>query len=515
MQLTNQPVALYARLSKDRSGLSENVQIQLREGTYFVEDNGGQVVASFTDNDISASKFSTKPRPEYDLLVAAIERGEVEVIVVTEMTRLYRRIEELLELIKMAEHTKLRGIFTTDGIGYDLSTPEGIHAAIGAVNNAMLESARLSKRQKRKKKVRAEQGRYLGGYRAYGYEGALKDEAGTVLNRGRINVALVDREVEIYRDCVRRIIAGERAMTIMRDLNQRGIPSPDGKQWAAGNFKRLFMKKRYVVFETGDHPTDCVCLTNPSTGGTLVHGEAEHRAVWPGLIAREEYELMMSRFRETAQNWNHGLVHGRTYMLSGLVFCACGSVMYGSARQRPDGTYQRRYRCKGVDNHGNRVGCGKVFRSAEPLELFVTEAVLFRFDSPEAALALSPKDDGTKVEDLVATLAKHQLHRKNLVKEYGRGEHKRDDYKVMLEAADDAIEQVQEELAKFQNSRAASLLPANKAVREVWPDASLDWRHSVIGLLVDRVVIHPGHPGSHLWNGYRFNPEMVAVDWKA
>jgi DNA invertase Pin-like site-specific DNA recombinase len=254
MQLTNQLVALYARLSKDRSGLSENVQIQLREGTYFVEDNGGQVVASFTDNDISASKFSKKPRPEYDLLVAAIERGEVEVIVVTEMTRLYRRIEELLELIKMAEHTKLRGIFTTDGIGYDLSTPEGVHAAIGAVNNAMLESARLSKRQKRKKKARAEQGRYLGGYRAYGYEGALKDEAGTVLNRGRINVALIDREVEIYRDCVRRIIAGERAMTIMRDLNQRGVPSPDGKQWAAGNFKRLFMKKRYVVFEAEDQP---------------------------------------------------------------------------------------------------------------------------------------------------------------------------------------------------------------------------------------------------------------------
>src|SRR6266446_2981021 len=95
MQLANLMTALYARLSKDRSGLSENVQIQLREGTYFAEDNDGRIVAKFKDNDISASKFSKKPRPEYDLLVAAIERGEVEVIVVTEMTRLYRRIEEL------------------------------------------------------------------------------------------------------------------------------------------------------------------------------------------------------------------------------------------------------------------------------------------------------------------------------------------------------------------------------------------------------------------------------------
>jgi site-specific DNA recombinase len=112
----------------------------------------------FSDDDISASKFSTKPRPDYNRLVAAIESEQVEVILCTEMPRLYRRLEELLELIKMAERTRLRGIWTTDDIGYDLFTPDGIHAAIGAVNNAMLETARLSKRLKRKKAAQARQG---------------------------------------------------------------------------------------------------------------------------------------------------------------------------------------------------------------------------------------------------------------------------------------------------------------------------------------------------------------------
>jgi site-specific DNA recombinase len=125
MQFASLLIALYARLSKDRSGLSENVQIQLREGEEYVEDNGGSVSLRFKDDDKGASKYSTKPRPDFERLIAAIERGEVEVIVVTEMTRLYRRMEQLLDLIKMAERTKLRGIWTTDGIGYDLSTPEG------------------------------------------------------------------------------------------------------------------------------------------------------------------------------------------------------------------------------------------------------------------------------------------------------------------------------------------------------------------------------------------------------
>ena len=158
MQFTGFLVAIYARLSKDRSGLSENVQIQLREGEDYVEDNGGEVSLRFNDDDKSASKYTKKPRPDYERLVAAIERGEVEMIVVTEMTRLYRRMEQLLELIKMAERTRLKGIWTTDGIGYDLRTPEGIHAAIAAVNNAMLESAKNSKRTKRKKKAQGSSG---------------------------------------------------------------------------------------------------------------------------------------------------------------------------------------------------------------------------------------------------------------------------------------------------------------------------------------------------------------------
>jgi len=70
----------------------------------------------------------------------------------------------------MAERTRLRGIWTTDDVSYDLSTPEGIHAAIAAVNNAMLESAKLSKRQRRKKAAQARAGKPSGGSRAAGFE---------------------------------------------------------------------------------------------------------------------------------------------------------------------------------------------------------------------------------------------------------------------------------------------------------------------------------------------------------
>jgi len=134
--------AVYARLSKDRRGLSENVEIQIEECVAYAQAMGWIIVGVFQDNDISASRFSTAPRPGYQALLDAIQAGEVDVVLATEMQRIHRRLEELLEVIYLAETTPLRKIETTNGNGYDLSTGVGIHNAVAAVNNAVLSHAR-------------------------------------------------------------------------------------------------------------------------------------------------------------------------------------------------------------------------------------------------------------------------------------------------------------------------------------------------------------------------------------
>lgn len=506
MQFNSALIALYARISQDDAGESENVHIQLREGEEYVEDNDGTVSLRFKDNDISASKFSKKPRPDYNRLLAAIERGQVEVIVVTEMTRLYRRLEELLDLIRMAERTRLRGIWTTDGIGYDLGTPEGIHAAIAAVNNAMLESAKMSKRIKRKKKAHAKAGRPMGGPRAYGYEGPLLDEDKNLLNRRRVNVAVIEEEATVIQTCVARVIAGEHINTIVRDLNAHGIPSARGCQWSNANFRKCIVKLRYVIFD--DH--------DPEQRGTAIYDSQEFQAVWRGFITREQHALMMARFAEMdAIRKNPNSVARRSYLLSGMVFCdVCGRAMHGSSTWRDEGGKQRRYRCSRRDQHGNVVGCGKTYRAADPLEAFVTEEVLARLDVPEVAQALTEKPEDDEASAAVQRLANLRQHRSDVVAEYGRGEHSKEDHKIMLAAADEAIELAEFEVAKHLDSQTANQLPAGQALRETWDKASNDWRASVVKLLVERVVVKPGRPGGHRYMGWYFNPEHVRIVWK-
>lgn len=525
----------YARLSKDRKKLSENVGIQHRECVDFIDDQEWEHGGSYADNDISASEFGTKTRDDYLRMIQDIQDWADRknaliklVIVVTEMPRLYRQVEELLPLIKMAENTKLSGIWTTDGEGYDLSTPEGIHRAIGAVNNAMLESKRASKRQRRKKKVRAARGEYMGGNIRYGFEGPIKDEHGNIINRGRINIAEIPEQVKHLEDWWDRLIAGESQASIIKSNHEAGIAAARGGKWTVGNFKRLVTNESYVIFDPTGHPEDCECLNNREDGGTLVHTTSgtKHRAQWRGLISPERYELLLSALRENGQNWDHGMVRGRRYLLSGIATCGgtykeepCTAAMYGNGRSRGEGKYQRRYCCKRYNNHLEEVACGKVFRDAGALDAWVVEAVLYRLDTPEIAVELADSSDGAEAEELARKLTTQRKRRDLIKRQYARGEIETlDEYKTMRAEADTAIEEMQNKLNKLRSTKAAKLLPREGSIRDVFMErlegGDLEWCRSVIKLVVERVIVKPGSPGSKTWNGFRFNPDDVEIVWR-
>jgi hypothetical protein len=188
--------------------------------------------------------------------------------------------------------------------------------------------------------------------------------------------------------------------------------------------------------------------------------------------------------------------------------------MHGSSTWRDEGGKQHRYRCSRRDQHGNVVGCGKTYRAADPLEAFVTAEVLARLDVPEVAQALTEKPENDEASAAVERLANLRQHRSDIVAEYGRREHSKEDHKIMLAAADEAIELAEFEVAKHLDSQAADQLPAGQALREMWDKASDDWRASVVKLLVERVVVKPGRPGGHRYKGWYFNPDHVRIEWK-
>jgi DNA invertase Pin-like site-specific DNA recombinase len=504
---------IYLRISDDKEGLELGVGRQ-HEDCLSLSDRLHRIVYKiYKDNDISASTRSRQTRPEYQQLLEDARNGLIDTIIAYKSSRLTRRPRENEDLITLAEQYGVKFYYVASP-SFDLNTADGrfVARAMAAVDAQQAEvTAELIARKKLEK---ATKGQYMGGARAYGFEGPIKDEHGTLINRGRINVAILEDEKAVWLDCVQRVIAGERETDLIRDLNARGNLSSTGTLWQTGNLKHVLLRKRFVEFDATGHPADCPCLTNPEGNGTLTHRGIEHRAVWPAFISQETHAQLAAAFEVHSQPWAHGLIKGRKYLLSGLAVCGrCGTPMYGQHRKIDENRKQRRYRCKGRDNHAMRLGCGKVFRDEAALDEYVTEAVFERFDSPEVARVLAPKEDEERAAALGQQLAGQKARRTQLLAEYGRGEHEKADYRIMLGAADEAIEKTQAELAKLHATKVAGIIPAHGLLQEVWDASSLEWRRNVIRLVIERIVVNPRTPGAPKWHGHLFNPNDIEIVW--
>jgi DNA invertase Pin-like site-specific DNA recombinase len=504
---------IYLRISDDREGQELGVGRQ-QEDCLSLSDRLHRVVYKiYKDNDISASTRSRQTRPEYQQLLADARSGVIDTIIAYTTSRLTRKPREHEDLLEIAERYGIQFYYVASP-SFDLNTANGRQVARILAANDASQAEITAELISRKKLENAAKGQYMGGARAYGFEGPIKDEHGTLINRGRINVAVIEEEKAVWLDCVQRAIAGERETYLIRDLNSRGKLSSTGTLWQTGNLKHVLLNKRFVEFDATNHPVDCPCLANPKGNGTLTHRGVEHRAVWPAFISQETHAQLSAAFERNSQPWAHGLLMGRKYLLSGLAVCGrCGTPMYGQHRKIDENRKQRRYRCKGRDNHGMRFGCGKVFRDEGALNEFVTAAVFERFDSPDVARILAPKEDEERAGTLSQQLAGQRARRRQLVVEYGRGEHEKADYKIMLAAADEAIGKTQTELAKLHVTKVAGSIPTHGLLREVWDASTLEWRRNVIRLVVERVVVKPRTPGARKWNGHLFNPNDVEIEW--
>ena len=78
----------------------------------------------FNDNDLSASRYSKKPRPDFDTTFARAEAGEYDALVAYSNGRLTRRPLEVERLIDLHDRigVKIKTVVSGDD---DLSTADG------------------------------------------------------------------------------------------------------------------------------------------------------------------------------------------------------------------------------------------------------------------------------------------------------------------------------------------------------------------------------------------------------
>jgi site-specific DNA recombinase len=206
--------ALYARFSTEKQR-DASIDDQFRECERVAKSAGLEVVARFEDRGISGG---THTRPGYQALLSAARAHTFEVMIVEDISRLWRNRAEFGP--RSAELEDL-GVHCLTCVGDD--TRRDGWGLVIQIKQAVAEHARreASYRTRRGLEGRALAGKSTGG-RAYGFIPA-RDSASKDIEINPVEAPLVRRIFELYA-------SGASARTIAETFNAAGIPSP-GAGW--------------------------------------------------------------------------------------------------------------------------------------------------------------------------------------------------------------------------------------------------------------------------------------------
>jgi site-specific DNA recombinase len=459
--------AIYCRISDDREGAGLGVARQEADCRALAKVRGWNVVETFIDNDLSA--YSGKVRPDYRRLLAAMKAHEFDAVIAWHTDRLHRSPSELEEFITLCDGAHVR-VESVQAGNIDLSTPSGRMVARMLGSTARYESEHKSERIKRKALEAAQSGKPWGGSdRPFGFE----DDRVTVRHS----------EAVIIRDLATRFLAGESLSSLCKWLGENNITTTRGNAWKITGIGRVLGGPRW-------------------SGQREHHGEIISNAVWPAIITPEETARIRAILDDPERRTNR---IARRYLLAGLLRCAqCNTKMVA----RPTAKGVRRYVCPGPPQGS---GCGHTFIKADTLEIFVTQAVLYRLDSPELADALAGRvNSDEKSVTAQGQMINARAKLVELAEMFAAGEITRLQLLAAQKVSQKQLAQAEKILAATtQTSILENHIGNAKELALTWDSLNLNRQKAIVTTLLDHIDI-----GSAVRGRKAFDPSRLMPVWR-
>jgi len=466
------PAAIYVRISQDRLGTGLGVDRQEQDCRKLAESLGWQVVQVFCDNDVSA--YSGRPRPQYDALLDAIERGAVKGVLAWHPDRLHRQPKELLPYIEICRAHGVENHTVQSG-HWDLSTPSGEAVAVTLSAWSKYESQHKGERIRRARQQQAKAGRFHGGIRPFGFE--------------RDGVTVRPDEAAELAKAVEQIVTGVSLRAVVRDLNARGVPTATGRgRWTA-----------VALSET---------IQRPRTAGLSSYkGDIMGPAQWPAIVPEETWRAACAILTDPARRTNGGRGPGVRWLGSGLYRCGvCGEA---ELRVSSSNGKRRAYRCRSRDRADTG---GHVSREATALDSFVEAVMVERLSRPGLVRDALVADDTTDVAALRAEADALRVRQDQLAEAFAEGDITRQQLATGTKKLLTRGEEIAAQLAAVGGRSPLDALAHAEAadMATEWGKLTLGQKRAIVEFLADVTVLKMGRsPGPR-----GFDPAGVRIDWK-
>lgn len=366
---------IYARASLDRTGEGQSTERQTEECVRLAEYKRWDVVAK--EVDLSISAYGDKERPAWLRVLAAIEAGEVDVVVAYHLDRLTRNMADLEKLILVCEKHNVLVATATGDIDLTNDTGRMVARILAAV--ARQEVERKAARQKLAHVQRRAQGRPWAGTKMLGYT-----------RRGEI----IPEEAEAIRDAAKAVLDdGVSLSELGRRWQALGLESPykdKDKPWSPRGVKNV--------------------LTNPRLAGYITKdGEVLGKGEWEAIVDDMTMTLLLSVLNAADRTSGTNKSSGRiaSNLLTGIMVCGkCGSTVRAGSKRG-----EETYACGKWHATVNRAEADELVRSA-----FASAVSLARPESILGGTTLTV--DSESVGKEIAAL---QARQADLAMSFGRG----------------------------------------------------------------------------------------------
>lgn len=309
-------VGIYIRVSTEEQaenpeGSIKNQEQRLREYVKMrnYDENWGEIVDVFNDPGISAKDMK---RPALQRMLAMIRRREINLVLVTEISRLTRSTKDFANIWDFLKEHDCQ--FQSLRDNFDTTTPAGEMILFTLANFAQFERKQLGERVANAFLARAKRGLWNGGSLPLGY---------AVDPQKPGHLMVVENEAEIVKDVFATFMQEETLAQTGKSLNSRGVRVPkkprNGGSSRQGHFNielvyRILTNKAYIgrrVFTTRD-------------------GQSEVDATWPAIIDDLKFQRVQKMLSENKNRKKPFTDKRYPYTLSGLLVCQkCGDRMCG------------------------------------------------------------------------------------------------------------------------------------------------------------------------------------------
>ncbi|MBV8995100.1 MAG: recombinase family protein [Pseudonocardiales bacterium] len=235
----------------------------------------------------------------------------------------------------------------------DLATPSGRAVARTLCAWARFESEHKGERVRAARRQAAEQGRWQGGCRPFGFEAD-----GTTLRPAEAAAIVHASEA---------IVAGTSLRSVVRDLNEAGHRTAWDREWTTVGTRDM--------------------LRRPRNAGLTSYGAETFPAAWPAIVPEATWRAVVSILSNPARRTTTG--NRVKWLGSGLYVCGvCGQP---ALRVSHTGNHRHpAYRCKARDTTRQS---GHVTRAAPPLDEYVERIIVARLQRPDATNVLTTPTD--------------------------------------------------------------------------------------------------------------------------